>query len=280
MSKFIVITGATSGLGKELVKLYSEDLTNIIFAGYRDKYKLDRQRPKNVIYFEIDMSKRESVVKAAEFIRSRTSKIDTLINVAGCVTAGPIEKIDTQRLREQFDVNTFSHIEFTQNLLPVMRDSKIINVSSMASFGQFPFISPYCASKRALDIFFNALAVENHKNIQVISVKPGVIATPLWKKSVDANQIILQSCSDYEPELKFLKDNALKNSKRGLKVETVAKFIRWIDSNKYNLSSYVIGWDALLAAIVSILPQDLVNLIIKYGLQYKLDMGKSVVKKV
>lgn len=280
MPKFIVITGVTSGLGKELVKLYSQDFSNVIFAGYRDKYKLERQRPKNVIYFEIDMRDRDSIVKAAEFIRSKTSRIDTLINVAGCVTAGPIEKIDTKKLREQFDVNTFSHLEFTQNLLPAMRGSKIINISSMASYGQFPFISPYCASKRSLDIFFNALALENHKNIQVISVKPGVIATPLWKKSVDANQIILQNCSGYDKELKFLKENALKNSHRGLKVETVAKFIRWIDSNKYNLSSYVIGWDALLAAILSILPQDLINLIIRYGMQCKLDLSKSLVKKI
>ncbi len=271
MPKFIVITGTTSGLGKELVKLYSQNISNIIFAGYRDKYKLERQRPKNVIYFEIDMQNRESIKKAADFIKSKTRRIDTLINVAGGVTAGPIEKIDTQRLREQFELNTFSHIEFSQNLLALMQNSKIINISSMASYGLFPFISPYCASKRALDIFFNAFALENHKNIQVISIKPGVISTPIWEKSVDANKKYLEGQNEYQEELEFIKENALKNSNRGLKVETVAKFIYWVDSNKYNLSSYVIGWDAVFACILSILPQDLINYIIKFGMKYRLE---------
>ncbi len=270
MAKVYVITGSTSGIGKELVKLFAQDITNIIFAGYRDKVKLERQRPKNVIYFPIDMTDRNSIIKAAEFIKSKTRKINTLINVAGCVTAGPIEQINTDRLRNQFEVNTFSHIEFTQNLVELLNNGKIINISSMASFGQFPFISPYCASKHALDIFFNAFALENHRNIQVISIKPGVIATPLWQKSVDINQEYFEDCSDYDKELNFMKENALKNGSRGLKVETVAKFIHWVDSNKHNLSSYVIGWDALAAQILSVLPQDLINLIIKYGMRCRI----------
>lgn len=216
------------------------------------------------------MADRKSIADASDFIKSKTRKIDTLINVAGCVSAGPIEKIDVDRLRQQFDVNTFSHIEFSQKLVDLMPGGKIINISSMASFGQFPFISPYCASKRALDIFFNAFAIENHKNIKVISIKPGVIATPLWQKSVDANQEYLNQCSDYERELNFIKENAIRNGSRGLKVETVAKFIHWVDSNKFNLSSYVIGWDAFLAQILSIFPQDLVNEIIKFGMRHRI----------
>lgn len=76
-----------------------------------------------------------------------------MINVAGNVVAGPVETLDTDRLRDQFEVNTFSHIEFMQALLPILDNGRIINISSMSSFGHFPFISPYCASKRALDIF-------------------------------------------------------------------------------------------------------------------------------
>lgn len=124
---------------------------------------------------------RTTIVDAANFIKSKTDKVDILINVAGNVVAGPVETLDTDRLRDQFEVNTFSHIEFMQALLPILDNGRIINISSMSSFGHFPFISPYCASKRALDIFFNAFAIENNRNIKVVSIKPGVIATPIWE---------------------------------------------------------------------------------------------------
>lgn len=119
-------------------------------------------------------------------------------------------------MREQFDVNTFSHLEFVQNLVEPLSNGKIINVSSMASFGHFPFISPYCASKRAMDIFFNAFAIENHHNIKVVSVKPGVIATPIWQKSVNSNEKLLNNCEGYEKEMEFMKRTLLKIQQREL----------------------------------------------------------------
>ena len=197
MAKTYVITGSTSGIGKAVLEKLSSDNDNLIFAGYRNEQKLPSDIPNNIKYFYIDMTDRESIKQASDFIKLNTNHIDILINVAGNVVAGPIEKIDTERLRCQFQVNTFSHIEFTQNLTEILNNSKIINISSMSSFGNFPFISPYCASKRALDIFFNAFELENHKNIKVISVKPGVIATPIWEKSVNANLEYLEECKDY-----------------------------------------------------------------------------------
>jgi len=267
--KRIVITGSTSGIGKELVRLFSQDCC--VFAGYRNSEKLQKDLPENVIPFYIDMTDRASVAQAAEFIKSKTDKIDILINVAGCVVAGPVEIINTDNLRKQFDINVFSHIELTQKLLPVLENGRIITISSMASFGQFPFISPYCASKRALDIFFNAFYIENHKNITVISIKPGVIATPIWEKSVEANSELINNCGDYECEMTYLKNNALKNTSKGLKVEKVGEFIQKIALKKHPKSSYTIGTDAKLAHILSYFPQDWVNKLVKLGLKYRIN---------
>ena len=269
MGKIYVITGSTSGIGKELVETFAANPENVIFAGYRNENKISKNSFQNVINFYIDMTKRETISQAAEFIKSKTDKIDTLINVAGCVIAGPIENIDTQRLRQQFEVNTFSHIEFTQNLVDKLSGGRIINISSMASFGNFPFISPYCASKRALDIFFSAFDLENHNNIKVISVKPGVIGTPLWEKSVELNIEDLNSCEKYSKELEFIKANALKNATRGLTTPKVAKLIKKIDSDKKPKSSYTIGIDAKMAEVLSFLPQNFVNKIIKLGMKYR-----------
>ena len=267
--KSIIITGSTSGLGKELVKLFSSSGEWKVFAGYRnDKLIEDFD---NVEYFYIDMTDRNSILEASKFIKSKTEKVDVVVNAAGAVVAGPIEVLDTDSLRRQFEVNTFSHIEFVQNLVDILSGCRIINISSMASFGHFPFISPYCASKRALDIFFNAFALENHKDIKVISVKAGVISTPIWKKSVDANLSSLEGCSEYLRELEFLKNNALKNTNKGLKVEDAARFIQRLAICRNPRTSYTLGRDAKFAQILSYLPQDAINKLVKFGLEFRIN---------
>lgn len=268
MKKCIVITGGTSGIGKELVNQFiADDYT--VFCGFRNKEKLEANMSQYVIPFYIDMKNRQSIVDAAEFIKSKTDKVDVLINAAGIVAAGPVELIDTDRLREQFDVNVFSHIEFTQNLVPVLEGGRVVNISSMSSFGNFPFISPYCASKRALDIFFNAFTVENHKNIKVVSIKPGVISTPIWQKSVESNEEQIKNCGDYVKEMEFLKDNALKNTDKGLDVVKAAEFIKKIALKKNAKTSYTLGKDAKFAQIMSYFPQDMINFLVKVILRYR-----------
>jgi NAD(P)-dependent dehydrogenase (short-subunit alcohol dehydrogenase family) len=268
MAKTVVITGTTSGIGKALVETFLADDV-LIFAGYRNRELFDFKDEK-IVPFYIDLKDSNSIKIAAEFIMSKVAKIDLLINVAGAVFAGPIEKIEVDKLREQFEVNTFSHIDFTQKLCTVLENGKIINVSSMSSFGHFPFISPYCASKRALDIFFNAFAIENHKNIRVISIKPGIIATPIWKKSVNANEKLLNDCTGYEKEMEFMKTNALKNTNKGLNVSDVANFIKKVAYLKNPKSSYTLGKDAKFAQILSYLPQDIINSLVKFGLKSRI----------
>lgn len=268
MTKTVVITGSTSGIGKELVNIFSSDCGFKIFAGYRNQNLISPL--ENVEYFYIDMKNRTTIVDAANFIKSKTDNVDILINVAGNVVAGPVETLDTDRLRDQFEVNTFSHIEFMQALLPILDNGRIINISSMSSFGHFPFISPYCASKRALDIFFNAFAIENHRNIKVVSIKPGVIATPIWEKSVKSNLDGIENISGYEKELEFIKNNALKNSTKGLDVHKAAEFIKTVSLLKNPKASYTLGKDAKMAQILSLLPQDLINKLVKFGLEKRM----------
>ena len=248
MKKTYVITGTTSGIGKTLLEAFAKE--NIVFAGYRNENYLESLKSfsDNVIPFFIDMESRNSIAQAAAFIKSKTDKIDTIINVAGCVIAGLIERIDIDDLRKQFEVNTFSHLDLTQRLLPLLKkDGKIINISSMASFGIFPFVAPYCASKRALDILFNSLAVES--NIKVVSVKPGVIATPLWGKSVELNKNSIEKCKEYEKEMQYMIANAKKNETNGLDVHKVTDLIVKI-------------------------PQDWLNKMIRYGIKAKVSSLK------
>lgn len=270
MKKTYVITGATSGIGKRLVEILSEN--NTVFAGYRSKDKGDEiaKISSNVIPFYVDYAKPETIAPAIEFIKSKTEKIDSLINIAGCVVAGPVEKVPVNEIRRQFNVNVFGHIEFSQGLAELLNNGKIINVSSMASYAIFPFISPYCASKRALDIFFNSFAIENKRNIKVISIKPGVIVTPLWEKSIKENTASLEHCEGYEKEMEFIAKNAKKNENKGLDVNVVVNTILKADSATRPYLTYTVGFDAFCAHMVSKLPQYFINRLIKIGLKIRM----------
>lgn len=270
MKKTYVITGSTSGIGKALLEALVKD--NIVFAGYRnEKYAKDLERI-GAIPFYIDMEKKETIARAAAFIKSKTETIDTLLNVAGCVVAGVMEKLPVDNIRKQFEVNTFSHLDFTQRLLPLLNNAKVINISSMASFGIFPFVAPYCASKRALDILFNAMSVES--GLKVVSVKPGVIATPLWDKSIELNKDAINNSQDYDKEMKYMVANAKKNGTKGLSVNKVVNLVLKVDKMNNPKPSYTVGFDAKIAEIVSKLPQDIINILIRNGIKSKISSVK------
>ena len=269
-TKTYVITGATSGIGKALVEVLSQNST--VYAGYRSEDKLDELRKisDNVRPFYVDYAKPETISDAINYITESSEKIDTLINIAGCVVAGPFEKLSISEIRRQFDVNVFGHIEMSQGLMEKLEGGRIINVSSMASFAIFPFISPYCASKKCLDIFFNLFSIENKRNIKVISIKPGVIKTPLWGKSIKENTRVIENCVGYEAEMEFLASNARKNEEKGLDVSKVVNIILKADSAKKPRLSYRIGRDAFWAHLFSKLPQVLVNKIVRFGLRLRM----------
>ena len=272
--KTYVITGATSGIGYSLVEHLCKN--NIVFLGYRNQEKLNDlglQNCQNIHPFFIDMSNSNSIKSATDYILNNTESIDTIINAAGCVIAGAVEDIDIKDIKYQFEVNTFAQLDFSKRLISALKKGgKIINISSMASYGVFPFVSPYCASKRALDILFNSLQTEFGNDIKIISIKPGVIATPLWSKSIEANKsrLLKNNKSKYEKEYQYLIKNAEDNEKNGINVEKVVKIILKADNAKYPKSSYKIGFDAFLASILSIMPQEIINQILKIGLRLKI----------
>ena len=268
-TKTYVITGAASGIGRALIEKLSKE--NIIFASYRNGNHFDKLKniSENIYPFYVDYANPKTIEDAANYIKENCKKIDTLINVAGCVVAGPIEKIEINELRRQFDVNVFGHLDLAQRLAEILENGKIINVSSMASYGFFPFVSPYSASKRSLDILFNAFLIENKKNIKIVSIKPGVISTPLWGKSIEENSKYFEKFAEYSSEMKYVIENAQKNEKNGLSVSKVVDVILKADNLKNPKLSYTVGRDAFCAKIMSLFPQKLINAIIKKGIKIR-----------
>ncbi len=277
MEKYVLITGSSSGLGKATAqKLAREGFK--VFAGVRkqqDKETLE-QLHENIIPVFIDVTNDESVNCAFEKIKETTPELFAIVNNAGVALAGPVEYIPAEILKKQFDINVFGAIRTAQKALPMMsksKDCRIVNISSMSSYGIFPFLSPYCVSKRALDMFFNSLILEcKMPNLKVISIKPGVVSTPIWNKSVDESMRNLELlCEEgkqkYAKEFDFLLKNAAKNTDKGLKPEDIAGLVYKVLTLKNPKLSYNIGMDSFFARFMSYLPQGMCNFIVKTGLE-------------
>ena len=141
----------------------------------------------------------------------------------------------------------------------------------MAASGIFPYISPYCASKRAMDILMNSFALENKNKIKVISIKPAAIKTPIWEKSIkncveEFNELNEHDRNKYQKEFEYMKKHAIDSGKKGIDTyKAVDKIIEVIYA-KNPKSSYNIGTNAVFADLLSKLPCDILNSLIKLKL--------------
>lgn len=277
MEKYVLITGTSSGLGKETALMLAKNGYKV-FAGVRkleDKNTLESLN-ENITGVIIDVTNPDSINNAFNEISAVTDRLHALVNNAGIALAGPVEALEIDVIKKQFDVNIYGALRTAQKFLPLLADGRIVNISSMASFGIFPFISPYSASKRALDIFFNALLLENkNSNLKVISIKPGVVKTDIWEKSVDESERIFAQTAQqyqekYEKEYKFLASNARKNSSHGLEPKAIAALVLKVLSVKNPKLSYCIGKDSVMAHLLSLLPQGITNFIVKKGMEMRI----------
>ena len=277
MEKYVLITGASSGIGKTTAIKLAENGFKV-FAGVRkpeDKTAVEAEN-SNITGVFIDVTNSESIKNAHEEIKKVTDSLYALINNAGIAYAGAVECIPVDTIQKQFDINVFGAIRVAQEFMSMLCSAKIVNISSMASFGLFPFISPYCASKRALDIFFNALMLEcKTPELKVISIKPGVIKTKIWEKSIDENKKVMERLPEtaiekYRREFEYLVKNAEKNKDKGLEPERVAELIVRVLNTKNPKPSYTIGRDAKMAEFFSKLPLCVTNFFTKYLMQKRM----------
>lgn len=274
--KYVLITGASSGIGKNTALLLAQNNFDV-FAGVRNQEAFDELSSLHTSIKPVflDVLDSNSIENVANNFKQKNIELFALINNAGAVVAQPIECININDLKYQFEINTIAPVAVAQAFLPLINQTggKIVNISSMASTGIFPYIAPYCASKRALDILFNSLSLEfKNKNIKIVSIKPGSIKTPIWNKSIEKNRKSIEKLSQffkekYEKEMTFLAENAEKNNYKALEVSVVSRKILKVLNTKNPKSSYTVGTDSFLACAVSKLPQDFLNLFIKQKLE-------------
>ena len=178
MSKTVLITGASSGLGKATAEYLSKKGYNVYGTSrYPSKYPT----PKAYSLIKLDVIDPLSIRKAVNSILKKEKIIDVLVNNAGIGITGPGEETDIEEMKKNFDTNFFGQIRVMQNLLPSMRKNRkglIINISSIAGYMGLPFRGCYSASKGALHLFSESIRMEvKNFGINILTLAPGDFST-------------------------------------------------------------------------------------------------------
>jgi NAD(P)-dependent dehydrogenase (short-subunit alcohol dehydrogenase family) len=177
MNKVVLITGASSGIGKAI----GEFLHNKGFVVYGTSRNPEKITNSVFPLIALEVKNSESIQVAVAKVISISGRLDILINNAGVGITGPLEEIPTAEIKANFDTNFFGPIEVMKAVLPHMRQQQsglIINISSIAGYMGLPYRSIYSASKGALSIITEALRMEVKSfGIQITDVAPGDFAT-------------------------------------------------------------------------------------------------------
>ena len=177
MSKVVLITGASSGIGKSI----GEFLHHKGYVVYGTSRNPDKIANSLFPLIALDVRDVASVNAAVAKVISISKRIDVVINNAGVGITGPLEEIPTSEIKNNFDTNFFGPIEVMKAVLPQMRSQKsglIINITSIAGYMGLPYRSIYSASKGALELITEALRMEVKPfGIQITNVAPGDFAT-------------------------------------------------------------------------------------------------------
>ena len=199
MSKVVLITGATSGMGELTSKLLSDN-GYIVYAGTRDKNTISNDGLLKSIY--IDVTKTESINNAVEKIIKDEGKIDVLVNNAGYGLLSTVEDGTDEEMFNQFDVNVFGLLKVTRAVLPYMREAKagvIINISSFLGKMGLPLLAHYNASKYAVEGIVDSLRFETLPyNVRVHSIQAGLFGTNFVKKGLVVNSKTTDENSPYK----------------------------------------------------------------------------------
>jgi NAD(P)-dependent dehydrogenase (short-subunit alcohol dehydrogenase family) len=188
--KTVIVTGASSGIGRATAKAFSRHAANVVaFARTQDRLEslvkdcgTDQGKVQT---FCGNVTKESDRQKLIETALNNFGRIDALVNAAGIIANGTIENTTEPQWDEMFDINLRSVFRMMQLAMPHLIKSKgnVINVSSVTGVRAFPNVLAYCVSKAGVDQLTHCAALEMaSKGVRVNAVNPGVVVTNLHKE--------------------------------------------------------------------------------------------------
>ena len=177
MSKVVLITGGSSGIGKSIGEFLQQKGFKVFGTSRNPENYPNSKFP----IVALDVTKPETISTCIAEVLKQENRIDVLINNAGAGITGPVEEIPDEEIKRNFETNFFGPINVIKATLPTMRAQNsglIINITSIAGYMGLPFRGVYSASKGALEIITEAFRMElKDFNIEMTNVAPGDFAT-------------------------------------------------------------------------------------------------------
>jgi NAD(P)-dependent dehydrogenase (short-subunit alcohol dehydrogenase family) len=236
MNKVVLVTGASSGLGRALAIALTEKGYRV-FGASRNPQGFEKYTQ-----LRIDVQDDDSVKEGIQQVIDQAGRIDAVINNAGIGIAGPLEQLSMANIQRVFDTNVYGIIRVSQAALPHMRQAqggRIINISSVAAEVALPYRSIYSASKAAVDRITEALRLEVERfGIEVCAIQAGDIRTPI-------NDHRIMEYDDKDPAYNLVFANVAKKMNagvdQGVEPEVMAQQIVAILESKRLQKTYPVG---------------------------------------
>jgi NAD(P)-dependent dehydrogenase (short-subunit alcohol dehydrogenase family) len=194
--KVVIVTGASSGIGRATALLFAANGANVIAVGRNQKelggLREESQRSEGSVKVHLaDIREHSQVERLVNDTVQNFGQIDVLVNSAGIIMNGTIENTTLDDWDKMFDINLRSLFFMTQKCIPHLEKTKgnIVNVSSVAGTRAFPNVLAYCVSKAGVDQLTRCAALElAPKGIRVNAVNPGVVVSNLHKRGGMADE--------------------------------------------------------------------------------------------
>jgi short-subunit dehydrogenase len=189
-NKVVLITGASSGIGKQTAIEFAKLGSSIILVARR-KNKLEqvenelKQFNVNTLVCVCDVSKKDQVDELSKIVLQKFDSVDILVNNAGFAIYGLVSDLSINEIESQMETNYFGMIYCVKNFLPLMLKKKsghIVNVASVGASFSIPGVSSYCATKFAMLGFSEGLKHELYgTGVGLTVVSPIMVRTPLFE---------------------------------------------------------------------------------------------------
>ncbi|MFT5834607.1 MAG: NAD(P)-dependent dehydrogenase (short-subunit alcohol dehydrogenase family) [Cognaticolwellia sp.] len=270
MNKTILITGASSGIGKAAAILFQQKGWNVIATMRTPEKETELVQLENTLVTSLDVLDLDSIQNAIDLGIQRFGKIDALVNNAGYGAYGPLETFPRENIIRQFNTNVIGLLDVTRAVTPHFRQNKngvMINISSIGGQMTFPLGSLYHGTKFAVEGISEALSFEMAQiGVKVKIVEPGMIATDFGGRSFDfqAGEI-----AEYQPIIGALMKVWRSGDMKPSPASLVADVIYQAATDESTTLRYRAGDDAnsLLDTRKNMKEDDFINMIKEqYGL--------------
>jgi len=268
MAGTILITGASTGLGKEMA-LYLAERAFTVYATVRDMAHADGlhaaadSRNVQLRVLQLDVTSKPSIDAAVQTVLNESGVIDGVINNAGIGLRGYFEDLTEQEIRDVFEANLFGVMAVTKAVLPHMRKARsgrIILISSIGGKIGSLGVSAYCSTKFAVEGFGESLALEVAPlGVNVVLIEPGIVKTERWSTNRGTAQGARDTESPYYDwfwQAEKESDNLVQRSTAT--AEDVAEIVHRALTVARPKLRYMVGWKAkVLTGLRNYLPGEL-----------------------